>query len=90
MQKLGNQLVVMTDNLLRQSKTFFRNFNKSFLHVRLDRFIFQDADYLEVSIREIEEISAIFAMYDLYIRELDYSLEMMDDPRRRNFRRQAA
>ena len=73
MQKLGNKVVELTDVLLKQSKTFFRTFNSSFSYVRLARFIFQDADYLEVSVKEVEEISAIFAMYELYIKELEYA-----------------
>jgi hypothetical protein len=48
----------------------FRSFNRRFSYVILDQFIFQDADYLQVAVKEVEEITAIFASYDLVIREM--------------------
>ena len=57
------------------SKSFFRSFNKEFFYVRIDSFIFQDSDYLDVAVKEVEEICAIFASYDLFINKLEKNLD---------------
>ena len=70
MVKLGNNLVFLTDQVLKLSKAFFRSFNREFFFIKLDQFIFQDADYLEVAVKEVEEITTIFASYELFINKL--------------------
>jgi hypothetical protein len=57
------------------SKSFFRSFNKEFFYVRIDSFIFQDSDYLTIAVKEVEEICAIFASYDLFINKLEKNLD---------------
>ena len=37
--------------------------------------IFQDADYVQISIKEVEEITSIFASYEIYIKELELNGE---------------
>ena len=75
MLKLGNHLVFMTDQVLKMSKFFFRHFNKEFFYVRLDQFVFQDSDYLEVAVKEVEEITSIFASYEIFITKLEKNLD---------------
>lgn len=70
MIKLGNQLVTLTEHLLKQGRQFFRSFNRRFTYVVLEHFIFHDADYMQIAVKEVEEITAIFASYDLVIREM--------------------
>jgi len=71
MKKMGNKLVEQTDVLLKGMRPFFRNFNRHFSYVRLDTFIFQEADYMDVAIKEVAEITAIFASYDIFMNQLD-------------------
>ena len=40
MRVMGNKLVELTETLIRKVGTFFNKFNKSFLFVQLDTFIF--------------------------------------------------
>ena len=60
MLAMGNNLVDLTDQILKHSQKFFKSFNKQFTYVKLESFIFQEADYLEVAIKEVEEIGKIF------------------------------
>ena len=53
---MGNSLVDLTDQILKHSFKFFKQFNKQFKYVKLETFIFHEADYIQVSIKEIEEI----------------------------------
>jgi hypothetical protein len=40
MLKLGNTLVMLTENVLKQSHQFFRSFNRRFSYVRINQFVF--------------------------------------------------
>lgn len=71
MRKLGNKLVEATDTIIKQSRLFFRNFNRHFRYVMLDTIVFAEADYLEISVKEVQEITAIFASYDIFINQME-------------------
>ena len=40
MLAMGNNLVDLTDQIIKQAIKFIKNFNKQFLHVRLEQLIF--------------------------------------------------
>jgi len=40
MLAMGNNLVDLTDQIIKQSAKFFKNFNKQFTYVKLETFIF--------------------------------------------------
>ena len=61
MLTMGNSLVELTDQIIKGVLKFFRIFNKQFNYVKLESFIFQEADYIDVAVREVQEISQIFA-----------------------------
>ena len=46
MLQMGNTLVDLTDQITKQSVKFIKTFNKQFTYVRLDQFIFCEADYI--------------------------------------------
>ena len=54
---MGNNLVDLTDRIIKDVIKFYRTFNKHFTYVKLESFIFQEANYIEVSLKEIHEIS---------------------------------
>ena len=68
---MGNRLVDLTETLIRKVNTFFNKFNKSMLFVQLDTFIFQEADYITVSMKECEEIAQIFSAYEININKVE-------------------
>ena len=70
MLQMGNNLVDLTDTIIKQSLKFFKTFNKQFTYVKLETFIFQEADYLEVAIKEVEEIGRIFSSYEITMNKL--------------------
>lgn len=70
MLAMGNNLVELTDQILKHSQKFFKSFNKQFTYVKLESFIFQEADYLEVAIKEVEEIGKIFSSYEIQMNRL--------------------
>ena len=70
MTNMGNTLVALTDDIIKRVKTFFSKFNKTMLYVRLETFIFQEADYMEVSLKECDEIAQIFSAYDIQINKV--------------------
>ena len=57
MRSMGNKLVELTDSLISRSKGFFTKFNKTMMYVKLEQFIFQEADYMEVALKECGEIA---------------------------------
>ena len=73
LQKIGDQLVNSTEDLLRSSRTFITEFNQAFEFVYISNVIFDDADYGKVSVREVDEIREIFLMFDLKIKEMKKS-----------------
>ena len=81
MLQMGNTLVDLTDQITKQSVKFLKTFNKQFTYVRLDQFIFCEADYIQVAIREVNEISEIFATYELELHKLK-NTHMYVPPRR--------
>lgn len=50
---MGNNLVDLTDQIIKGVLKFFRIFNKQFSHVKLEAFIFQEADYINVAMKEV-------------------------------------
>ena len=68
MLQMGNSLVELTDQILKHSQKFLKSFNKQFAYVKLESIIFQEADYLEVAIKEVEEIGKIFASYEIQMK----------------------
>ena len=71
MKKLGNHLVELTDQVNKMSKLFLAKVNKHFNHFRIETFIFQEADYLDIANKETEEIAAILASYDIFLNVMD-------------------
>ena len=67
---MGNNLVDLTDQIFKGVSKFYRTFNKQFTYVKLESFIFQEANYVEVSLKEIQEISQIFASYEIFLNRL--------------------
>lgn len=67
---MGNNLVDLTDQIFKGVPKFHRTFNKQFTYVKLESFIFQEANYVEVSLKEIQEISQIFASYEIFLNRL--------------------
>lgn len=57
---MGNNLVDLTDQMLKGTTKFFKSYNKIFNFVKIETFIFQEANYLEVSIKEVEEVRQVF------------------------------
>lgn len=66
-QKLGNDLVDQTENVLKGIKKFVQNINKLFEYVKIDGFVFDEADYLLVSEKEVKEVIEIFKNFDIDI-----------------------
>lgn len=73
LQKLGDQLVNSTEDVIRSSKNFISEFNQAFEFVYISSVIFEDADYRRVGLKEVEEIRDIFLMFDLKIKEIKKS-----------------
>ena len=71
--QMGNHLTEVTDKVIQHSLKFFKTFNKQFTYVRLETFIFQEADYIEVAIKEVQEIGKIFLSYEIRINALKNS-----------------
>ena len=71
MKKLGNTLVELTDQVNKVTRQFLNKVNKHFNHVRVETFIFQEADYLEIARKETEEIGVILASYDIFLNVMD-------------------
>lgn len=81
MQQMGNTLVDLTDQITKQAVKFIKQFNKMFSYVYLDRFIFQEADYVEVAMREVNEITQIFATYEIELNKMK-NVHLYQKPRR--------
>ena len=67
---MGNNLVEFTDQILKGVTKLFKTFKKMFSYVQLEQFIFQEANYLQVSVKEVEEIRQIFTQYEITIKGL--------------------
>ena len=78
MRSIGNKLVQVTEQFLRKVGPFFKNFNKNFQFVKLDQFIFQEADYVDVAKKEVEEIASIFSKYDIIIDKISFQNNDVD------------
>lgn len=57
-----------TDQVLKGVKRFINLFNKVFHHVKLETFVFEDADYVFVSEKEVKEVREIFRAFDIDIK----------------------
>ena len=75
---MGNNLVELTDQIIKGVFKFLRIFNKQFTYVKLVSFIFHEADYVDVAVKEVQEISQIFASYEIYLNQLHYSHLVLD------------
>ena len=70
MLQMGNTLVEQTDQIIKQVLKFFKTFNKQFTYVKLESFIFQEADYIDVAVKEVQEISRIFESYEITLNKM--------------------
>lgn len=68
--RLGDKLVDTTDQVLKGVKRFLSLFNKVFTHVKLENFVFEEADYVFVSEKEVKEVREIFRAFDIEIKQL--------------------
>ena len=66
--QLGNELVDQTEDVLKSIKRFVQNINKVFEYVKIDGFVFDEADYLVVSEKEVKEVIEIFKTFNIDIK----------------------
>jgi hypothetical protein len=71
MKILGNKLVEVTDTMINKSKPFLRNLNRGLNGVKIDLLIFQEADYIDICVKEVEEVNSILAGYEIYLNFLE-------------------
>ena len=64
-KKLGNHLIDQTERVLEKSRPFLAKLNKCFEDVKFDFFLFQEADYCDIIIKEVNEISTILHSYEV-------------------------
>ena len=67
---LGNTLIDCTDEVLRTLKRFYTQYNSSFEFVFVQQFLYENADYREISIREVREIREVFNLFEMEIKDL--------------------
>jgi len=65
MKMLGEQLVANTNTVGVEAKKLINSFNKAMGHVRIAQFVFDEADYLLVSKKEVAEIRDIFKAFEI-------------------------
>jgi hypothetical protein len=53
---------------LKGVKKFLQLFNKVLKHVKLETFVFEEADYVFVSEKEVKEVREIFRAFDIEIK----------------------
>ncbi len=58
-------MVEITDEVLKLVEKFIANFNKSMDFVRIEYFVFEEADYEMISFKEVKEIKDIFKAFDI-------------------------
>ena len=66
-EELGGMLVEATKTVTQVSRRFLALFNRNMEHVRIDRFIFEEADYETVAVKEVREIREIFKAFGIRI-----------------------
>lgn len=69
-QSLGDTLIYCTEEVLKYLKRFYAQFNSCLEFVHVKNFLYENADYRDISIREVKEIREVFTMFDIDIREL--------------------
>ena len=62
---MGLDLAQTTDFLLKEIKKFLININKNLQFCRIEKFIFDGAEYTHICAKEMKEISEIFESFDL-------------------------
>lgn len=72
----------MTKSALDAISHFLQQENRVLRRVRIDRFLFDDADYTAISRKELQEISEIFGAFGLHIRPLESPAQMMETDRK--------
>lgn len=76
--KLGNSLVHLTSQILKTAVGFIQKLNSHLAVTRVELLIFQQTDYLEIIVKEVNEVIEILLTYDLQIYELDFNYNAKD------------
>lgn len=61
----------LTDQIVVGAIGFIRNINNNLSVTKFDRFVFQSTDYLEVAVKEVDEIRRILAGYEIFVKTFD-------------------
>lgn len=69
--RLGDRLVDTTQDVLQGVKKLLSQLNKNMEFVQVGVFVFEEADYKFVSLKEVNEVREIFKAFDIYIKELN-------------------
>ena len=56
--------------MIRGQRRFIQAFGKAFEFVTIQSFVFEKADYKQISLKEVREIREIFKQFDIAIKEL--------------------
>lgn len=68
--RLGDKLVDTTESVLKGIKRIISAFNRNLEYVRIDTFVYEEADYMFVSEKEVKEVKEIFRAFDIDIKTL--------------------
>lgn len=68
-------MIDCTEEVLKSLKRFYTQFNSCLEFVHVKNFLYENADYRDISIREVKEIREVFTLFDIDIRELQMSLK---------------
>ena len=58
----------LTDQIVVGAIGFIRNINNNLSVTKFDRFVFQSTDYLEVAVKEVNEIRRILSGYEIFVK----------------------
>jgi hypothetical protein len=65
---MGKNLFELTNALVKQMPPFLNKLNQNFDFVRVDKFVFQGSDYVEVAKKETHDICSMLGNYDIFIK----------------------
>jgi hypothetical protein len=60
--------VDLTDQIIVGALGFIRNLNSNLSVTKFDQFVFQRTDYLDVAVKEVNEIRRILAGYEIFVK----------------------
>lgn len=63
--QLGELLIDTTDDVIKEQRRFISSFNRTFDHIYIKTFIFDNRDYKMVIMREVDEITDILKTFDI-------------------------